>query len=46
MKVANQWYEPQGKPWTLFRSPEKTTGIFDKPRGINPELLVRRLVMA
>jgi len=29
----NQWYEAQGKPWTLFRS---------KLQGMNPKLLVRR----
>ena len=29
----NQWYESQGKPWTLFRS---------KLRAMNLKLLVRR----
>jgi PAS domain S-box-containing protein len=28
VKETNHWYEPQGKPWTLFRG---------KPRGMDPE---------
>ena len=36
--------EPQGKPWALLRSPERTNGIFDKMRGIEPKFLVRCLV--
>ena len=46
LEEVNQWYEPQGKPWTLLSSPAQTIGIFYKLRRMNPKLLVRRLVMA
>jgi hypothetical protein len=44
IKPKIQWNEPQSKPWTLFRCPAETSGIFDKLRGMNPNLLSRRLV--
>jgi hypothetical protein len=34
--IMNHWYEPQGKPWTLFRG---------KPRGMDPERFNTAMVL-